>query len=128
MIKFDSTKIGILSFACGLLCTGLVGYFCYDAGYDHGKAEAEAMQSAAVANAQRKVKQDYEIQIKELTASLERVRNDNAKRLREFNDFNNARTDLQPAAVNEASLQEWRSEVRSYSKELTAILKRSSKN
>ena len=94
MIKFDSTKIGILSFACGLLCTGLVGYFCYDAGYDHGKAEAEAMQSAAVANAQRKVKQDYEIQIKELTASLERVRNDNAKRLREFNDFNNARTDL----------------------------------
>ncbi len=94
MIKFDSTKIGILSFACGLLCTGLVGYFCYDAGYDHGKAEAEAMQSAAVANAQRKVKQDYEIQIKELTASLERVRNDNAKRLRELNDFNNARTDL----------------------------------
>lgn len=94
MIKFDSTKIGILSFACGLLCTGLVGYFCYDAGYDHGKAEAEAMQSAAVANAQRKVKQDYEIQIKELTASLERVRNDNAKRLRELNDFSNARTDL----------------------------------
>ena len=118
MIKFNSTKIGILSFAAGLLCMGLVGYFCYDAGYDHGKAKAEAMQSSAVANAQRKVKQDYEIQIKELTASLERVRNDNAKRLRELNE----------SAVNEASLQDWRSEVKNYSKELTAILKRSSKN
>ena len=95
MIKFDSTKIGILSFAGGLLCMGLVGYFCYDAGYDHGKAKAEAMQSAAVANAQRKVKQDYEIQIKELTASLERVRNDNAQRLRELNEFSNARTNLE---------------------------------
>ena len=95
MIKFDSTKIGILSFACGLLCTGLVGYFCYDAGYDHGKAEAEAMQSAAVANAQRKVKQNYEIQIQELTASLERVRNDNAKRLRELKEFSNARTNME---------------------------------
>lgn len=95
MIKFNSTKIGILSFAAGLLCMGLVGYFCYDAGYDHGKAKAEAMQSSAVANAQRKVKQDYEIQIKELTASLERVRNDNAKRLRELNEFSNARTNLE---------------------------------
>lgn len=95
MIKFDSTKIGILSFAAGLLCTVLVGYFCYDVGYDHGKAKAEAMQSSAVANAQRKVKQDYEIQIKELTASLERVRNDNAQRLRELNEFSNARTNLE---------------------------------
>ena len=74
---------------------GLVGYFCYDVGYDHGKAKAEAMQSSAVANAQRKVKQDYEIQIQELTASLERVRNDNAKRLRELNEFSNARTNLE---------------------------------
>lgn len=74
---------------------GLVGYFCYDVGYDHGKAKAEAMQSAAVTNAQRKVKQDYEIQIQELTASLERVRNDNARRLRELNEFSNARTNLE---------------------------------
>lgn len=95
MIKFDSTKIGILSFAGGLLCTGLVGYFCYDAGYDHGKAKAEAMQTAAVVNAQKKVKQNYEIQIQELTASLERVRNDNAKRLRELKEFSNARTNME---------------------------------
>lgn len=95
MIKSDAIKISILSFAAGLLCIVLLGYFCYDVGYDHGKAKAEAMQAAAVANAQKKVKQEYEIQIQELSASLERVRTDNARRLRELNEFSHARTNLE---------------------------------
>lgn len=78
----------------GLFVAALAAHFCYDLGFDHGTAEAEARQASAVEIAQSEVKKDYEKRIQELTASIERIRTDNAERLRELDDFNHARTDL----------------------------------
>ncbi|HIT95582.1 MAG TPA: hypothetical protein IAC45_00690 [Candidatus Aphodousia faecavium] len=90
----DSLKIGSIGFVIGLFVAVLAAHFCYDLGFDHGTAEAEARQAVAVKIAQTDVKKDYEKRIQELTASIERLRSDNAERLRQLNDFNHARTDL----------------------------------
>lgn len=78
----------------GLFVAALAAYFCYEKGFDHGTAEAEAQQADAVKIAQNEVKKDYEKRIQELSASIERIRSDNAQRLRQLNDFGHARTDL----------------------------------
>lgn len=78
----------------GLFVAALAAYFCYEKGFDHGTAEAEAQQADAVKIAQNEVKKDYEKRIQELSASIERLRDDNAQRLRQLNDFSHARTDL----------------------------------
>lgn len=78
----------------GLFVAALAAYFCYEKGFDHGTAEAEARQADAVKIAQNEVKKDYEKRIQELSASIERLRSDNAQRLRQLNDFSHARTDL----------------------------------
>lgn len=90
----DTFKIGGIGFMIGLFVAAIAAHICYDEGFDHGFAEAEAQQADAIKIAQNEVKKDYEKRIKELSASLERVRADNAQRLRELNDFNNARTSL----------------------------------
>ena len=79
----------------GLLVAVFAAYFFYNKGFDHGTLEAEARQASAVEIAQKEVKKDYEKRIQELTASLERVRIDNAERLRQLKSFSNARTDLE---------------------------------
>lgn len=79
----------------GLLVAVLAAHFCYDIGFDHGTAEAEARQASAVEIAQTEVKKDYEKRIQELSASIERLRSDNAQRLRQLDDFSHARTDLE---------------------------------
>lgn len=78
----------------GLFVAAIAAHICYDAGFDHGTAQAEVRQADAVKIAQNEVKRDYEKRIQELTASLERVRIDNAQRLRQLDDFNNTRTSL----------------------------------
>ncbi len=78
----------------GLFVAAITAHFCYDTGFDHGTAEAAAKQAAAVKNAQTEVKQSYEKRIQELTVSIERLRSDNARRLRQLESFNHARTDL----------------------------------
>lgn len=78
----------------GLFVAAIAAHICYDRGFDHGTAEAEARQADAVKIAQMEVKKDYEKRIQELSASIERLRDDNAQRLRELNDFSHARTDL----------------------------------
>ena len=78
----------------GLFVAAIVAHICYDKGFKHGAAEAEARQASAVEIAQKEVKRDYEKRIQKLTASLERVRIDNAQRLRQLNDFSQDRTDL----------------------------------
>lgn len=78
----------------GLFVAAIAAHFCYDTGFDHGFAEAEARQADAVKIAQNEVKKDYEKRIQELSASLERLHFDNAKRLRQLDDFNNTRTSL----------------------------------
>ena len=90
----ETLKIGSIGFVIGLLVAVLAAHFCYDLGFDHGTAEAEARQAVAVKIAQTEVKKDYEKRIQELTASIKRLRNDNAQRLRELNDFSHAKTDL----------------------------------
>lgn len=90
----DTFKIAGIGFMIGLFVAAIAAHFCYDTGFDHGFAEAESRQADAVKIAQNEVKKDYEKRISELSASLERVRADNAQRLRELNDFNNARTSL----------------------------------
>lgn len=90
----DSLKIGSIGFVIGLFVAVLAAHFCYDIGFDHGTAEAEARQAVAVKIAQTEVKKDYEKRIQELTASIERLRNDNAQRLRQLDEFSHARTDL----------------------------------
>ena len=91
---FDSLKIGGIGFVIGLFVAAIVAYICYDKGFQHGTAEAEARQASAVEIAQKEVKRDYEKRIQKLTASLERVRIDNAQRLRELESFSHSRTDL----------------------------------
>lgn len=78
----------------GLFVAAIAAHICYDTGFAHGVAEAEAKQAEAVKIAQKEVKKDYEKRIQELSASLERVRIDNAERMRQLNDFSHARTDL----------------------------------
>lgn len=78
----------------GLFVAAIAAHICYDLGFDHGTAEAVAQQAEAVKIAQKEVKKDYEKRIQELSASIERLRDDNAQRLRELNDFSHARTDL----------------------------------
>lgn len=94
MIMIDTLKIGGLGFIVGLLVAAIAAHICYDTGFDHGAAEVEAKQGEAVKIAQMEVKKDYEKRIQELSASLERLRIDNAQRLRELDEFNNARTSL----------------------------------
>lgn len=90
----DTLKIGGIGFVIGLFVAAIAAHICYDRGFDHGTAEAEARQADAVKIAQMEVKKDYEKRIQELSASIERVRYDNAQRLRQLNDFSHARTDL----------------------------------
>lgn len=91
----ETLKIGSIGFVIGLLVAVLAAHFCYDIGFDHGTAEAEARQASAVEIAQTEVKKDYEKRIQELSASIERLRSDNAQRLRQLDDFSHARTDLE---------------------------------
>lgn len=90
----EKVKLGGIGFVIGLLVAALAAHFCYGLGFDHGTAEAEARRASAVEIAQNEVKKDYEKRIQELVASIERLRDDNAQRLRQLNDFNHARTDL----------------------------------
>ena len=90
----DTLKIGCTGFMVGLIVAAIAAHICYDTGFAHGTAEAEARQADAVKIAQNEVKKDYEKRIQELSASIERIRSDNAQRLRELNDFNNTRTSL----------------------------------
>lgn len=90
----EKVKLGGLGFMVGLLVAAIAAHICYDLGFDHGTAEAVAQQAEAVKIAQKEVKKDYEKRIQELSASIERLRDDNAQRLRELNDFSHARTDL----------------------------------
>lgn len=90
----EKVKLGSLGFVIGLFVAAIAAHICYDLGFDHGTAEAVAQQAEAVKIAQKEVKKDYEKRIQELSASIERLRDDNAQRLRELNDFSHARTDL----------------------------------
>lgn len=90
----DILKIGGIGFVIGLIVAAIAAHICYDKGFDHGIAEAEARHASAVEIAQTEVKKDYEKRIQELSASIERLRSDNAQRLRELGDFNNTRTSL----------------------------------
>ncbi|MBM6929341.1 hypothetical protein [Parasutterella secunda] len=91
----ETLKIGSIGFVIGLFVAAFAAHFCYDLGFDHGTAEAAARQASAVEIAQKEVKKNYEKRVEELAASLERVRNDNAQRLRELNEFSHARTSLE---------------------------------
>lgn len=90
----EKVKLGGLGFMVGLLVAAIAAHICYDTGFDHGAAEAEARNASAVEIAQTEVKKDYEKRIQELSASIERLRSDNAQRLRQLDDFNNTRTSL----------------------------------
>ena len=90
----DTLKIGGIGFVIGLFVAAIAAHICYDLGFDHGTAEAVAQQAEAVKIAQKEVKKDYEKRIQELSASIERLRDDNAQRLRELADFSHAKTDL----------------------------------
>lgn len=90
----EKVKLGGLGFMVGLIVAAVAAHICYGLGFDHGTAEAEARQADAVKIAQNEVKKDYEKRISELSASLERLRIDNAQRLRQLDDFNNTRTSL----------------------------------
>lgn len=90
----ETLKIGGVGFVIGLFVAAIAAHICYDTGFDHGTAEAEARQADAIKIAQTEVKKDYEKRIEELSASIERLRDDNAQRLRELDDFSHAKTDL----------------------------------
>lgn len=79
----------------GLFVVAIAAHICYDTGFDHGTAEAEARQADAVKIAQNEVKKGYEKRIQKLTASLERVRNEHSERLRQLEQFRGTRRDLE---------------------------------
>lgn len=90
----EKVKLGSLGFVIGLFVAAIAAHICYDIGFDHGTAEAEARNVSAVEIAQIEVKKDYEKRIQELSASIERLRDDNNQRLRELHEFSHAKTDL----------------------------------
>lgn len=90
----EKVKLGSLGFVIGLFVAAIAAHICYDIGFDHGTAEAEARNASAVEIAQIEVKKDYEKRIQELSASIERLRSDNNQRLRELHEFSHAKTDL----------------------------------
>ena len=90
----DTFKIAGIGFMIGLFIAAIAAHICYDEGFDHGLAEAEAQQADAVKIAQSEVKKDYEKRIQELAASVERLHSDNAQRLHQLDDFNNTRGSL----------------------------------
>ena len=94
MIMTETLKIGSIGFVIGLFVAAIAAHICYDTGFDHGTAEAEARHASAVEIAQTEVKKDYEKRIQELSASIERLRDDNAQRLRQLEQFRNTGTDL----------------------------------
>ena len=90
----EKVKLGGLGFVIGLFVAAIAAHICYDIGFDHGTAEAEARNASAVEIAQIEVKKDYEKRIQELSASIERLRDDHAERMRQLDDFSHAKTDL----------------------------------
>lgn len=90
-IDFKTFPVG---FVIGLLVAAIAAYFCYQKGFEHGTAEAAARQAKAIEIAQNEVIESYERRMQNLSASLERVRSDNALRMRQLEDFNNTRTNL----------------------------------
>ena len=91
----ETLKIGSIGFVIGLIVAAVAAHICYDKGFDHGIAEAEARQALAVESAQTEVKKDYEKRIQELSASIERLRSDNAERLRQLKQFNRTSGNLE---------------------------------
>ena len=88
----------------GLFVAVLAAHFCYDIGFDHGTAEAEARQASAVEIAQSEVKKDYEKRVQELTVSIERLRIDNAERLRQLKRFNQTSGNLETCRRDRSDL------------------------
>lgn len=52
----DILKIGGIGFVIGLIVAATAAHICYDKGFDHGIAEAEARHASAVEIAQTEVK------------------------------------------------------------------------
>lgn len=93
--------INYIKLGAAALVALFIVWFSYDLGYEKAKVEGELQietlkltQAEEVIAAQNKVKVEYEAQIKSLNAALASVRSDNAQRLRELGDFNNAKTSL----------------------------------
>lgn len=91
---YNTFKIGGIGFMIGLFVAAIAAHICYDTGFAHGAAEAEAKQAEAVKIAQNEVKKDYEKRIADLSASIERLRIDNDERMRQLDEFSNTRTSL----------------------------------
>ena len=72
----------------------LTGYLDAQVKGDLEIERLKAENAASVINAQKQVKETYEKRISQLSTSLEHVRNDNSRRLRELDDFDNTRTSL----------------------------------
>ena len=100
----EKVKLGGIGFMVGLLVAAFTAKNCYDIGFDHGTAEAEARQASAVEIAQNEVKKDYEKRVQELTVSIERLRIDNAERLRKIKRFNQTSGNLETCRRDRSDL------------------------
>lgn len=100
----EKVKLGGIGFMVGLLVAAFTAKNCYDIGFDHGTAEAEARQASAVEIAQNEVKKDYEKRVQELTVSIERLRIDNAERLRQLKRFNQTSGNLETCRRDRSDL------------------------
>ncbi len=115
----------------GITIALLIGAYLlgYSKAETEGELSIEQLKLArvqAVIDAQNKVKVQYEDQIKNLNAALADVRSDSADRLRQLEKFRGASRDMETCTRERNELQDWRSEVKNYSSELTRILERSS--
>lgn len=100
----EKVKLGGIGFMVGLLVAAVAAHICYGLGFDHGTAEAEARQASAVEIAQKEVKKDYEKRVQELTVAIERLRSDNAERLRELERFNRTSGNLETCRRDRSDL------------------------
>lgn len=88
-------KIKSLLPVLALIIGAIAGYSYAANCYEREIAELQLAQAQAVRDAQNSVRIDYERRMQNLSASLERVRSDNALRMRQLENFNHARTDLE---------------------------------
>lgn len=82
-------------------------FFGYSVAETEGELALESLKKAnaeAVITAQNEVKKDYEARMQNLMADLERVRSDNAQRLRQLEAFRNANRDLEACRRDRSDL------------------------
>lgn len=100
------TKIIIIGAAIAVIGAYFFGYSVAETEGELALESLKKENAEAVITAQEKVRKDYETRIKNLSADLERVRSDNADRMRQLEQFRDADRDLAACRRDRGGLAE----------------------